>query len=166
MEDFRKLSTTSRFSSPGTPKIRSTPSFSSAATRRSDPFGISILPIFSFYAFNLTSLERQVQREGLRHARWRRQPGMRFNYDRAPLHREPSRRRRSKLLSLLTSNDFARSDQIQFSGYEPILPPALARGETSFQEISNRRSSSICLSVSGHADGGRVGPQSFPINCS
>src|ERR1700687_1437358 len=38
MEDFRRLSTTSRFSSPGTPKIRSTPSFSKAATRRSDPF--------------------------------------------------------------------------------------------------------------------------------
>src|ERR1035437_1032525 len=38
MEDCRRLSTTSRFSSPGTPKIRSTPSFSSAATRRSDPF--------------------------------------------------------------------------------------------------------------------------------
>src|SRR3981081_680494 len=38
MEDCRRLSTTSRFSSPGTPKIRSTPSFSRAATRTSDPF--------------------------------------------------------------------------------------------------------------------------------
>src|ERR1700688_4601770 len=42
MEERRRLSTTSRFSSPGTQKIRSTPSFSSAATRRSDPF-ISVL---------------------------------------------------------------------------------------------------------------------------
>src|SRR3954469_16319125 len=40
IEDFRKDSTTSRFSSPGTPKIRSTPSFSSAATNRSEPLGI------------------------------------------------------------------------------------------------------------------------------
>src|ERR1700736_1508053 len=38
MEERRRLSTTSRFSSPGTPKIRSTPSFSRAATRTSDPF--------------------------------------------------------------------------------------------------------------------------------
>src|SRR5271156_6408063 len=38
----RNDSTTSRFSSPGTPKMRSTPSFSSAATRRSDPLGIGI----------------------------------------------------------------------------------------------------------------------------
>ena len=38
IEDFLRLSTTSRFSSPGTPKMRSTPSFSSAATRRSDAF--------------------------------------------------------------------------------------------------------------------------------
>src|SRR5437660_8049525 len=39
--EVRSDSTTSRFSSPGTPKIRSTPSFSSAATRRSDPFFIA-----------------------------------------------------------------------------------------------------------------------------
>jgi hypothetical protein len=38
--DVRSDSTTSRFSSPGTPKMRSTPSFSSALTRRSDPFSI------------------------------------------------------------------------------------------------------------------------------
>src|ERR1700693_2262659 len=38
MVERRRLSMTARFSSPGTPKIRSTPSFSSAATRRSDPF--------------------------------------------------------------------------------------------------------------------------------
>src|SRR6202047_2334122 len=38
MEERRRLSTTSRVSSPGTPKIRSTPSFSRAATRTSDPF--------------------------------------------------------------------------------------------------------------------------------
>src|SRR3984893_3434883 len=38
MEERRRLSTTSRFSSPGTPKIRSTPSFSRAATRTCDPF--------------------------------------------------------------------------------------------------------------------------------
>src|SRR5215213_8069922 len=37
IDDFRMDSTTSRFSSPGMPKMRSTPSFSSAATRRSDP---------------------------------------------------------------------------------------------------------------------------------
>jgi hypothetical protein len=36
--DRRSDSTTSRFSSPGTPKIRSTPSFSKAATSRSEPF--------------------------------------------------------------------------------------------------------------------------------
>src|SRR6267154_944181 len=35
--DVRSDSTTSRFSSPGMPKMRSTPSFSSAATRRSEP---------------------------------------------------------------------------------------------------------------------------------
>src|ERR1700724_3483845 len=38
MEERRRLSTTSRFSSPGTPKIRSTPSFSRAATRTPGPF--------------------------------------------------------------------------------------------------------------------------------
>jgi hypothetical protein len=38
MLDRRSDSTTSRFSSPGTPKIRSTPSFSKAATSRSEPF--------------------------------------------------------------------------------------------------------------------------------
>src|ERR1700746_3956887 len=38
--EFRRLSTTSRFSSPGTPKTRSTPSFSSARTSRSDPLSI------------------------------------------------------------------------------------------------------------------------------
>src|SRR5947199_6313255 len=37
MRERRSDSTKSRFSSPGTPKIRSTPSFSSAATSRSDP---------------------------------------------------------------------------------------------------------------------------------
>src|SRR6516225_756460 len=36
-------STTSRFSSPGTPKIRSTPSFSRALTRRSEPFIFGVL---------------------------------------------------------------------------------------------------------------------------
>src|SRR3954454_794892 len=45
IEELRKLSTTSRFSSPGTPKMRSTPSFSSAATNKSEPFGISDLLI-------------------------------------------------------------------------------------------------------------------------
>src|ERR1700733_467207 len=38
MVDRRSDSTTSRFSSPGTPKIRSTPSFSKARTSRSEPF--------------------------------------------------------------------------------------------------------------------------------
>src|SRR5258708_29118937 len=41
MVDVRSDSTTSRFSSPGMPKIRSTPSFSSAATSRSEPLVIS-----------------------------------------------------------------------------------------------------------------------------
>src|SRR5262245_712660 len=41
IEELRRLSTMSRFSSPGTPKIRSTPSFSSAATIRSDPLGMA-----------------------------------------------------------------------------------------------------------------------------
>src|SRR5688572_9694919 len=36
-------STTSRFSSPGMPKMRSTPSFSSAATRMSDPLVMALL---------------------------------------------------------------------------------------------------------------------------
>src|SRR5271168_3023263 len=36
IDDLRMDSTTSRFSSPGMPKIRSTPSFSSAATKRSE----------------------------------------------------------------------------------------------------------------------------------
>src|SRR5450631_3995795 len=61
IDELRKLSTTSRFSSPGTPKMRSTPSFSSAATRRSDPLGISVLPNFSFNASILRLLRRQVQ---------------------------------------------------------------------------------------------------------
>ena len=43
-EEVRRLSTTSRFSSPGTPKIRSTPSRSSAATSRSDPLVIACSP--------------------------------------------------------------------------------------------------------------------------
>ncbi|MNL40953.1 hypothetical protein D3C87_1633340 [compost metagenome] len=38
MRDLRSDSTTCRFSSPGTPKMQSTPSFSSAATRTSEPF--------------------------------------------------------------------------------------------------------------------------------
>src|SRR3954471_3410505 len=50
IDELRRLSTTSRFSSPGTPKIRSTPSFSSAATNRSDPFGISASLLFEFNA--------------------------------------------------------------------------------------------------------------------
>ena len=37
MCELRKDSTTSRFSSPGTPKMYSTPSFSRAATSRSEP---------------------------------------------------------------------------------------------------------------------------------
>src|SRR5690348_5251494 len=40
IEEFLRLSTMSRFSSPGTPKMRSTPSFSSAATIRSEPLGM------------------------------------------------------------------------------------------------------------------------------
>src|SRR5580658_8898414 len=48
IDELRRLSTTSRFSSPGTPKMRSTPSFSSAATSKSDPFGIAVLPIVPF----------------------------------------------------------------------------------------------------------------------
>src|ERR1700751_2133930 len=46
IEEVRKLSTTSRFSSPGTPKTRSTPSFSNAATSRSEPLGIIIPLLF------------------------------------------------------------------------------------------------------------------------
>src|SRR5215213_4003669 len=42
MDEVRKDSTTSRFSSPGAPKMRSTPSLSSAATRRSEPLVISV----------------------------------------------------------------------------------------------------------------------------
>ena len=37
IDDVRMDSTTSRFSSPGMPKMRSTPSFSRAATSRSEP---------------------------------------------------------------------------------------------------------------------------------
>src|SRR6201998_4575020 len=40
IDDLRMASTTSRFSSPGIPKIRSTPSFSRAATRRSEPLTV------------------------------------------------------------------------------------------------------------------------------
>ena len=46
IEEVRKLSTTSRFSSPGTLKMRSTPSFSSAATIRSDALGMMLLRLF------------------------------------------------------------------------------------------------------------------------
>src|SRR5215217_2921287 len=42
IEEVRSDSTVSRFSSPGTPKMRSTPSLSSAATRRSEPLVISV----------------------------------------------------------------------------------------------------------------------------
>ena len=48
IDELRRLSTTSRFSSPGTPKIRSTPSFSSAATNKSDPLAISLSLPFEF----------------------------------------------------------------------------------------------------------------------
>src|SRR3954447_1562677 len=48
MRELRRDSTTSRFSSPGTPKTRSTPSLSRAETKRSDPFVILvILPLAS-----------------------------------------------------------------------------------------------------------------------
>src|SRR5271166_3885159 len=40
IDDLRMDSTTSRFSSPGIPKIRSTPWFSGAATRRSEPLTV------------------------------------------------------------------------------------------------------------------------------
>src|SRR5882762_7877734 len=50
IDELRRLSTTSRFSSPGTPKIRSTPSFSSAATNKSDPLAISASLPFQFNA--------------------------------------------------------------------------------------------------------------------
>src|SRR6266404_1193236 len=43
--DFRMDSTVSRFSSPGIPKIRSTPSFLRAATRRSEALNTSCLPV-------------------------------------------------------------------------------------------------------------------------
>src|SRR3954453_1081058 len=46
IDEFRRLSTTSRFSSPGTPKTRSTPSFSSDWTSKSDPLGIDFPPLF------------------------------------------------------------------------------------------------------------------------
>src|SRR5215207_9733833 len=45
MLEVRKDSTVSRFSSPGTPKTRRTPSFSSAATKRSEPLVISLSPL-------------------------------------------------------------------------------------------------------------------------
>src|ERR1700722_18472146 len=45
IEDFRMDSTISRFSSPGIPKIRSTPSFSRAAISRSDPLNMKRLPL-------------------------------------------------------------------------------------------------------------------------
>ena len=45
--DVRSDSTTSRFSSPGTPKIRSTPSFSSAATSRSEPLVMASPPAWN-----------------------------------------------------------------------------------------------------------------------
>src|SRR5438552_3564627 len=48
IDELRRLSTTSRFSSPGTPNIRSTPSFSSAATNKSDPLAISAYLPFQF----------------------------------------------------------------------------------------------------------------------
>src|SRR5260370_28879095 len=43
--DLRIDSTISRFSSPGTPKMRSTPSFSRAAIKRSDPLNMKRLPL-------------------------------------------------------------------------------------------------------------------------
>src|SRR5260370_21388604 len=43
--EWRSDSRTSRFSSPGSAKMRSTPSFSSAATNRSEPLAIVPLPV-------------------------------------------------------------------------------------------------------------------------
>src|SRR5882724_6558729 len=51
IDELRRLSTTSRFSSPGTPKIRSTPSFSSAATNKSDPLAMARLRLNSSIVF-------------------------------------------------------------------------------------------------------------------
>src|ERR1700684_1703548 len=45
IDDLRMDSTISRFSSPGIPKIRSTPSFSRAATSRSEALNMSCLQL-------------------------------------------------------------------------------------------------------------------------
>src|SRR6185436_2447669 len=67
IDELRRLSTTSRFSSPGTPKIRSTPSFSSAATNKSDPLAIATSPDALFQTpsarcdpLHLVSLQRRL----------------------------------------------------------------------------------------------------------
>src|SRR5215208_3782268 len=54
MRELRRDSTTSRFSSPGMPKMRSTPSFSSAATRRSEPL-VVMKPAQGIQAFMMHS---------------------------------------------------------------------------------------------------------------
>src|SRR6185503_3446278 len=62
IRELRSDSTTSRFSSPGMPKILSTPSFSSAATRRSEPFfmiiskNIDRSDLFALCAFEIAVL--------------------------------------------------------------------------------------------------------------
>src|ERR1700688_780260 len=61
MLDRRSDSSTSRFSSPGMAKMHSTPSCSSAATSRSEPFGITcVLPDYhpGEYALHRTTLSK------------------------------------------------------------------------------------------------------------
>src|SRR5260370_14045685 len=59
--DVRKDSTKSRFSSPGMPKTRSASSFSSAATKRSDPFAIK---------HNLLAFARPMEGTGHQTDKW------------------------------------------------------------------------------------------------
>ena len=80
--EFRSDSTTSRFSSPGTPKMRSTPSFSSAATRRSEPFFIDMRVIYLFILGGPIELIGPGVHDGRFPARQCRQPCLGSHRDR------------------------------------------------------------------------------------
>src|SRR6201994_1766613 len=63
IDDLRIDSTTSRFSSPGMPKIRSTPSFSKAATSRSEPLISMVQSYCTVRAMTLIDDTGRVRRE-------------------------------------------------------------------------------------------------------
>src|ERR1700691_5114278 len=60
IDDLRMDSTISRFSSPGIPKIPQTPSFSRAATSRSDALNMSCLPVECYDSVHRAACRAQM----------------------------------------------------------------------------------------------------------